>query len=150
MTNTIDKVSSATIRLLDALILRNPERTAIGGTLGFAIHGLLGIIRPALTAKGVILGEVEWWASLCIGVAFVHIPFILAAIRRKPLINDELEGLIKLIESTNIGELEKRMAYRKVVNKCIDEFSLNARNGSLKEILENEIAQVSDEKKQEA
>ena len=141
MSNAIDKVSAAALRLLDALLLRNPERTAIGGMLGLSLHGLFGILRPLLSEKGIVIGQVDWWASLSLGIVIVHLPFLIWSIRRRPLISDELESLIKLIESTNIGEQEKRSAYRKVVNKCIEEFSLSSRPGTIQRVLEKEAEQ---------
>jgi len=140
MNTATDKLSAALLRLLDALILRNPERTAIGGMLGLSLHGLFTVLQPLLSTKGIILGPVEWWASLSFGVVLVHFPFVISSMRRKPLISDELENLIKLIESTNIGELEKRSAYRRVVNKCIEEFSLSSPPGTVQQILGKEAA----------
>ena len=54
----------------------------------------------------------------------------------KPVVSDELENLVHLIESTNIGELEKRQAYRKLVNKCIDEFSVSTKSRALDSVIE--------------
>lgn len=48
MGNAIDNFSATALRLLDALLLRNPERTAIGGLLGLSIHGVVGVLRPVL------------------------------------------------------------------------------------------------------
>jgi hypothetical protein len=134
-----DKVSAAALRLLDALLVRNPERTAIGVAVGLGLHGILGICQPLVASTGVDLGKLEWWASVSIGLVLVHLPFVIWSVRHRPLISDELESLIELIESTNIGEVEKRVAYRKVVNKCIDEFSLSARPGTIKNVMTKEI-----------
>lgn len=123
VSDTWDKVSMVFLRLMDTLLLRNPERTAVGGMLGLTIHGIVTALRPAMASRG--LGSIEWWASLSVGIVIVHLPFVVSSVRRKPLINDEVEGLIKLIESTNMSESEKRAAYREVVNKCIAEFSLS-------------------------
>lgn len=134
-----DKVSAAALRLLDALLVRNPERTAIGVAVGLGLHGILGICQPLVVATGVDLSKLEWWESGSIGLVLVHLPFVIWSVRHKPLISDELESLIELIESTNIGEMEKRVAYRKVVNKCIDEFSLSAQRGTIKNIVTEEM-----------
>lgn len=141
---SLDKAPAAALRVLDALLIRNPERTAVGAALGFGIHGVLGVFQPLLAGRGVDLGRLDWWASICIGVVFMHLPLIFWSVRHKPLISDELENLIELIESTNIGELEKRAAYRKVVNKCIEEFSLTAKPGAIRSIVVGELEAVHD------
>jgi hypothetical protein len=137
-----NKVSAAALRLLDGLLVRNPERTAIGVALGVAIDGIVGVFWPLLASRGVHLGRPDWWASVSIGLVVVHLPFVIWSIRNKPLINDELESLMQLIESTNIGEVEKRAAYRKLVNRCIDDFSLSNGPGKVKGILGSEIEAV--------
>jgi hypothetical protein len=81
------------------------------------------------------ISNIEWWECLTLGIVIVHLPFLLWSIRHKPLISDELENLLQLIESSNIGELEKRQAYRRVVNKCIDEFSLTAKSGGVESVI---------------
>ena len=139
MSSNSDKTTLVLIRFLDALLFRNPERTAVGVMLGFALYGIHQILLPALSSRGIVLGNPSWWAAISIGVVLVHLPFVVWSIRNKPLINDEVESLIKLIESTNIGEIERRSAYRRVVNKCIEEFSLSAGPGGIKEIIKQEI-----------
>ena len=139
MTNSIDRLSAVAFRLLDALILRNPERTAIGGMLGLSLYGLFGIIRSLLLSKGIDLRNIEWWAFISFGIVIVHLPFIIWSVRKRPIISDELDNLITLVESTNIGELERRMAYRKIVNKCIEEFSLSARPGVIQQVIAEEV-----------
>jgi hypothetical protein len=133
------KISAVALRALDALLLRNPERTALGVMLGFTCHGALSLIAPALALRHMPVNNVEWWECLTFGVVIVHLPFLLWSVRHKPLISDELESLFQLIESSNIGELEKRQAYRRVVNKCIEEFSLSTRSGGV----ESAIAQAT-------
>jgi hypothetical protein len=133
-----NKLSAAAIRALDTLLLKNPERTAIGMILGLSIQGAYEVFAPIIARSGIGLGPFDWWASVSLGVVLVHLPFIVWSVRHKPLISDELESLIQLIESTNIGEIEKRSAYRKVVNKCIDQFSLSAKPGTIREIVTTE------------
>jgi hypothetical protein len=137
-----NKASATALRLLDALLFRNPERTAIGVAVGLAIDGIVGVFWPLLASKGIHLGRPDWWASVSIGLVLVHLPFVIWPIRNKPLINDELESLMQLIESTNIGELEKQAAYRKLVNKCIDDFSLSASPGKIKSDPRSEVEAV--------
>lgn len=143
MRSAVDKASAVATRLLDALVLRNPERTAVGGMLGLSLYGLFGILRPLLAQEGVSLGEIDWWVSMCFGVVIVHLPFVVWSVRRRPLISDELESLMELIESTNIGEAEKRSSYRKVVNKCIEEFSLSMPRGTIRHLLVKEVEGAS-------
>jgi len=134
-----NRVSAIALRVLDALLLRNPERTAIGVTLGLAIQGVLGAFRPLLMVKGLDLGALDPVACISVGVVVVHLPLLIWSVQHRPLISDELESLIKLVESTNIGEAERRAAYREIVNKCIAEFSLSARPGLIKGIVRDEI-----------
>lgn len=144
-TESTKRASAGALRLLDVLFLRNPERTAVGATLGFALHGAFGVFQPLISAKGFPLGDWEWWASMSTGVVLVHLPFILWSVRTRPLISDELDALIELIESTNIGALEKRTAYRRVVNKCIEEFSLSVPPGQTRAVLLNELKAAEDQ-----
>jgi hypothetical protein len=133
------KITAVALRALDALLLRNPERTALGVMLGFTCHGALSLFAPALALHHMPVNIVEWWECLTFGVVIVHLPFILWSVRHKPLISDELETLLQLIEFSNIGELEKRQAYRRVVNKCIEEFSLSTKSRGV----ESAIAQAT-------
>jgi hypothetical protein len=140
----VKKASAVALRILDALLVRNPERTAVGVAIGFGIDGVLGVFQPLMVSRGLDLSRFEWWASVCLGLVLVHLPFVVWSVRHKPLISDELESLIKLIERTNIGELEKRTAYRRVVNKCIDEFSLRSKPATIKRIVEAELEGTGD------
>jgi hypothetical protein len=125
--NSTTRASGILLRAFDILLLKNPERTALGVMLGFSLDGLVSLFEPTLMDHHITLGHIGWWCYLSLGLVTVHLPFIFWSVRHKPVISDEIEGLIGLIEATNIGELEKRQAYRKVVNKCIDEFSLSSR-----------------------
>jgi hypothetical protein len=140
-----NKVTGVAYRLLDALILRNPERTAIGVALGVALYGVLNVVQPALVGHGMDLARLDWVASACIGLVIVHLPFVIWSVRHRPVISDELEDLIQLIESTNVGQLERRMAYRKLINKCIDELSLSARPGTMRGEIRSEIDEIRSE-----
>lgn len=56
-------------------------------------------------------------------------------------------GLALVAQMANLsifgfGELEKRSAYRRVVNKCIDEFSLSAKSGTIKQVVTTEIEDI--------
>jgi hypothetical protein len=141
------RASAAALRALDALLIRNPERTAVGVAIGFGIDGILNVAQPLAISKGFDLSRFDWWASVCLGLVLVHLPFVVWSIRHRPLISDELESLIKLIERTNIGDLEKRAAYRRVVNKCIDEFSLASKPGAIKNVIEAELEGARDQSK---
>jgi len=134
-----NRATAVLLRVVDILLIRNPERTAIGVLLGLAIQGIFDVLFPLLVQHGVSIGRMDWWASISCGVVFVHLPFIVWSISHRPLVNDELEGIIQLVESTNIGELEKRSAYRQVVNKCIEQFSLSGKPRPISEILAEEF-----------
>ena len=143
-TKTSHKISAIALRALDVLLLRNPERTALGVMLGFTCHGALNLLGPALALHHISVSNIEWWECLTFGIVIVHLPFLLWSIRHKPLISDELESLLQLIELSNIGELEKRQAYRRLVNKCIEEFSLSSKSGAVELV----IAQATQAAKQ--
>jgi len=122
--NSKSRATGIFLRTVDILLLKNPERTALGVMLGFSMDGLLRLFEPTLAYHHITLGHAGWWCFLSLGIVVVHLPFILWSVRHRPRLTDEIEGLIGLIEATNIGDLEKRQAYRLVVNKCIDQFSL--------------------------
>jgi hypothetical protein len=134
-----NRAAAAVLRVVDILLIRNPERTAIGVLLGLAIQGIFDVVSPLLIHNGISIGRLDWWASISCGIVVVHLPFIVWSISHRPLVNDELEGIIRLVESTNIGELEKRSAYRQVVNKCIEQFSLSGKPRPISEILAEEF-----------
>lgn len=139
------RLAAISLRALDILLIKNPERTAIGLIFGLALQGAFNVFSPLFAKAGILLGPFDWWASICLGIALVHLPFIVWSVHHKPLISDELENLMELIESTNIGEAEKRSAYRRVVNKCIDQFALSSKPGKINEILGSEVEDVRSE-----
>lgn len=136
--------SAVVLRALDTLLIKNPERSAIGVVLGLAIQGMAEVCSPLLARSGFDLGRLEWWGAISLGLVLVHAPFVIWSMRHRPLISDELESLIELIESTNIGESERRVAYRRVVNKCIDQFSLASKPGTISGIVAGEVEEDSE------
>lgn len=132
------KAYGIALRALDTLLLKNPERTALGIMFGFSLNGTLSLLDPVLQAHHIQIGHPGWWSFVCIGTICVHLPFVFWSVRHRPAISDEIEGLITLIEATNIGELEKRQAYRRVVNKCIDNFSIGSEETGVVQIDQKE------------
>lgn len=137
-----NRLTAVTLRVLDALLVRNPERTATGLTFGLSIQGLFELLKPILIQSGFNLGPFDWWASISLGIALVNIPSILWSVSHKPLVSDEVENIIELIETTNLGEIEKRIAYRRLVNKCIDQFTLSGKPGKIADTLAAETEDI--------
>lgn len=125
MTEKTDRISRRLLRYIDILMLKNPERTVLGVLLGVVVSFLFKLFEPYLSKIDILnLAKLQLWEFISFGVIIVHIPYLLWSIIRKPLINDEVDDVIRLIESGNFSEKEKRQMYRNLVNKCVNSLSL--------------------------
>lgn len=125
MTERTDRVSRHLLRYIDILMLRNPERTVLGILLGVVLSFLFKLFEPFLEKMDFLsLAKVQLWEYVSFGVLVIHLPYVLWSIIRKPSINDEVDEVIRLIERSNFIEKEKRQMYRNLVNKCINNLSM--------------------------
>lgn len=129
MTEREDNISRQILRCIDILMLKNPERTVLGLLLGVVLSFLSKLFEPILIKVEYInIANIQYWEWIPFGIVIVHLPYILWSIIRKPFVNDEVDDIIRFIEKSNFSEKEKRIVYRNLVNKCIENITLDDKN----------------------
>lgn len=124
MNENEDKLSFNLLRYINILMVNNPERTVLGLLLGIMFAFLTKLFEPYLnTIKFINVNNISLIGWLPFGIVLVHLPQTLWSIFTRPIIKDEIDDLIRLVEKSNLSDKEKRIAYRNIVNKCIDSIS---------------------------
>ena len=139
MNSLEEKISRIIIKVIDVLLLKNPERTVLGVAFGAILAFCSKLFFPALKKIDIIdIERAPIWGWIPIGIIITYFPLILWKIINKPRVNDEIDELIRLIEHGNFTETEKRLLYRNLINQCIS-------NVTLKKSFSSQISQLSKE-----
>ena len=135
MSGDKDKSYNVALKAVSVLLLKNPERTVLGGVLGLALSFLFKLFSPALKSVSMInIQEASDYGWMAIGIILLYLPIIYDKLTKRPKINDEIDQVICLIEESNFSEPEKRNMYRELVNNILSTVSLQStlRNQELK------------------
>lgn len=120
-----DNGHNLVLKAVNVLLLKNPERTVLGGVLGLALSFLFKLFSPVLSSVTIIdtqgLSDCGWMA---LGVAILNLPIIFNKVSNRPKINDEVDSVISIIEQGNFSEPEKRRMYRELVTNLLSTVSL--------------------------
>lgn len=126
MNNFEEKISRIIIKVIDVLLLQNPERTVLGVAVGSIFAFFSRLFYPVLKKVDIIdIENTPLWGWIPIGIVVINIPLILWKIITKPRVNDGIDEVLRLIEQGNFTEIEKRSIYRKLINQCILNVTLN-------------------------
>lgn len=125
MTNFEERISRLILRLIDVLLLRNPERTVMGVLLGIVFAFLTTLFHPVLIKVELFdITSAPKWGWIPLGILVVHLPMVVWNIVHKPTMNDEVDEIIRLIEKGNFTDSEKRQMYRNLIQQCISSVDL--------------------------
>jgi hypothetical protein len=120
MTEPQAKSNGVMLKVVNILLLKNPERTVLGVLVGIVFSFLSKLFSPAMREiKSVdltVAPEIGW---LAIGIVLLNLPTIFSNMIRPPKINEQIDSLTKLIEQGNFSDAEKRKMYRDLVGKVL-------------------------------
>lgn len=126
MTNTEEKINRIWLKLVNVLLLKNPERTVLGVLLGVVFSFFSKIFTPLLEKIQYIdISKAPTWGWIPLGIVFMNLPVIVSLIRKKPRINEKVDEVTKIIEEGNFSEVERRRMYRNLVSECVKNVSLH-------------------------
>lgn len=119
--SSLDHLIRPLEQVLNAVLLRYPERTALGISLGSTLAALSVIFKPALKTTGAAsLVDLPLWAWLSLAVIFMHLPAIVSMFRRPSSAAQVLDAFSETIERSNFSEAEIRSQYRKLIDRMLD------------------------------
>ncbi len=125
MTNFEEKIGRLVMRIIDVLLLKNPERTVLGVAIGSVLAFCSKLFTPVLkTIEFIDIEKAPIWGWIPIGIIITYFPIILWKFIHKPKVNDDIDELLRLIEQGNFSEAEKRLIYRNLIRQCIANVTL--------------------------
>lgn len=111
---------------LDILFLKHPTRTSFGFIFGLATRVTLKVLSIWLTIFAVIVGTLNYWEFVILGITVAHIPTIKDAVTGKGNYFSEYEEkAFAMIKELKIPEHQKQNMYLKVVEKVLEKVELN-------------------------
>lgn len=120
MTENEEESSAIILRAIDVILIKNPERTALGVLFGAVLIFLSSLFSPVLKEIKIIdISSAPKWGWIAIGILLSHFRIFLRKLFRKTVIDDEIDKILMLIGEGNFSKVEKRQLYRKVVNQFL-------------------------------
>lgn len=125
-----DNITLKLRKVIDVLYLFSPVRTAMGVLLGIFLQGIVAILRPE-TKKSlpVDLDAAPWYFFIVVGLVLLHLPTIFRLFYPRKSLTESVDDVLRLIESANFSDDERRVAYRKLFEVEIGRLEM-ARQGS--------------------
>ncbi len=121
-----DRVDNFCLKAINILLLKNPERTVLGILLGVVYSFFANIFNPLLSKIQYIdMSKAPSGGWIPLGIICVNLPIIISHLFRKPIINEKVDEITKLIEAGCFTEIERRTMYRNLVSECIKNANLN-------------------------
>jgi hypothetical protein len=109
---------------LNVLLLRSPERTALGTLLGVAIHAFIKIFQPLLARLVLVdlqvVGIVEFMA---LGIVIIHVPNLRRFLRRGSEVGDSVEAALSTIRKAKregMSEVAARSMYLQLCQLAVE------------------------------
>ena len=125
MSSLLDSTTRICNRAFDTLLLQHPTRTSLGIALGLVLDGLRAFFGPSLSRLTWASTErIHLWHLIAAGVVVVHLPTFLHAVRHRPLGQEQIDGIISIIEKANLPQDEKRTEYRRLLQRVIESVAL--------------------------
>jgi len=122
---TSDSASAFVKRATDILFIQNPTGSALGVLFGTVLHGLSLVFAPEL-AKITFLDFNRVYAVYYVLLGMFV--FNLRSYFRRRELSPEIERAFETIKlarkSGNMGELEAKIEYRKLIQKVLEEIAL--------------------------
>jgi len=117
--------SKLSLKLINILLFKNPERTVLGVLLGFCFSFCARLFSPALKKIEYInIDNAPDWGWVALGLILINLPKVCSNICSKPKINEYIDEISELIEAGNFSESEKRLIYRNLVSQCVKNVTL--------------------------
>lgn len=121
------KVSSIASASLDLLLIKHPARTSLGVVFGLSISFLVAFFKPVFEKIEFIdATAIPIWGWMPIGILLAHLPNFLWNIFNRPVVKEEIDELIHLIDKGDFSKPERRQQYRLLINKALEQVVLNS------------------------
>lgn len=101
-----------TKKVLEFLLLKNPERTSLGALFGVILYEVSKYFFA-----------ISWYATIATGILSTNMPTYFSYFKRKPSGKEEIDDILQMIENSNLTKAEKRQRYRNLIDKVIAEIS---------------------------
>lgn len=126
-----DKATELARRAINILFVSNPKGTSIGVLVGVILHGIIGVLSPALkTIEWLNMGALQLWHLICLGVATMNIPPYLKRHEIDPSIQSAFEYIKLQQDNGNISEWQARQMYINLSHKVLENIVLEANAAS--------------------
>ncbi|MEN3331479.1 MAG: hypothetical protein V7641_844 [Blastocatellia bacterium] len=120
-----DSVTAFLKRATDILFVQNPKGTALGVLFGFMLYGLSLMFAPALGKISFIdLTKVYAIYYVIFGMFVFNIRSYFRRREFSPEIEKAFEVIREARKSGNMGELEAKIEYRKLIHKVLEEVTI--------------------------
>jgi hypothetical protein len=121
-----DFLSALAKRALDILFVQNPKGTALGVLFGFLLHGLALVFNPALIQFSLIdINKVYAIYYVFFGIFVFNIRSLFRRREFDPKIEAAFDAIRQARKLGSMGELEARIEYRKLIQKVLEEVTIN-------------------------
>ena len=103
MNTFTEKLSGLLLNSINSLSFSNPIRTSLGVLLGYVLSCAFTLFKPWFQSYGVV----DWSGNtvvgwIAFGVLILHLPYYVWSVFNKSEINEKVDGVIKLIEKSNL------------------------------------------------
>lgn len=112
------KISERTLIALDSILLQNRKATSFGFLFGIVVLAF----RELLSELNAAFSKVAFYGYPLAGVLIFNIPNMFRKHNINPSIESSLRYLKKIHKDGNYSEEEKRLNYRALVQRIIDEY----------------------------
>lgn len=122
-----DSTTELIRRALNVLFVSNPKGTSLGVLIGVVLHGLFGILTPALKAIELLsFSSLKLWHFICLGVAATNMPTYLKRHKVDPSIQSALEYIKQQQAEGNIRDWQAKKMYIDLLEKVIASVALES------------------------
>jgi hypothetical protein len=123
---TKDSASAFVKRATDILFIQNPKGTAMGVLFGSILHGLSQILAPVLASISFLdFNRVYAIYYVLFGMFVFNIRSFFRRRDFSPEIEKAFDAIREARKSGNMGELEAKIEYRKLIQKVLEEVTVN-------------------------
>jgi hypothetical protein len=139
MNDLPENLSRYLLKVVNIVLFKNPERTAVGILFGSVISFFFKLFEPAIVKYTFInVNNSNLFDWILFGVLIVHSPYLIWNVFNKSKVDENYDAFVRVLEGSNLSDAEKREAYRKLVNKFLDNVILSEElSEAYKKILEN-------------
>ena len=123
---TKDSLTGFAKRATDILFVQNPKGTALGVLFGFILHGLVLLFNPTLSRlTAVDFNKVYTVYYIFFGMFIFNIHSFFKRKEFSPEIEKAFDAIRAARKSGNMGALEAKIEYRKLIQKVLEEVIVN-------------------------